>query len=203
MGRAVLLAAAVCMDTFFAAMGCSISGIRIPKRCAAVISAVGSGFLAVSLLCAQGLERLLPAEICRFGGAAVLACIGLVQILKEALRALFRVHPPHIRRRALGLVIEICFDETLADADGSKTLSIREAVTFAAALSLDSLASGLGAGIGRDWILPCIGLTLALGFGLTLTGSTVGKNCSTRKMQWLGGVMLILLAVCRILPSKL
>ena len=66
MGRAVLLAAAVCMDTFFAAMGCSISGIRIPKRCAAVISAVGSGFLAVSLLCAQGLERLLPAEICRY-----------------------------------------------------------------------------------------------------------------------------------------
>lgn len=197
--RAVLLAAAVCMDTCFAAMGCSMSGIAIPKRCAALISVIGSVFLGVSLLCAQLLERILPETVCLFGGAAVLAVIGGVQLMKEGLTALFRAHPPHIRWRTLGLVVEICFDETLADADGSKTLSLSEAAAFAAALSLDSLASGLGAGIPRIWILPCLALSLLLGFVLTLTGAAIGKRCAARKLQWLGGVMLLLLALVRLL----
>ncbi len=197
--RACLLAAAVCMDTFFAAMGCSMGGIRIPKRCAALISVIGCAFLGISLLGGQLLEALLPGEFCRYAGAAVLCIIGGMQLAKEGLRAVFRSKKPHIRRKALGLVIDICFDETLADADGSKTLSIREAVSFAAALSLDSLTTGLGAGIGAEWMLPCLGLALVLGFTLTLLGAVIGTRCGRRHLQWLGGVMLIVLAGCRLL----
>ena len=197
--RACLLAAAVCMDTVFAAMGCSMSGIAVPKRCAAVISIIGSVFLGISLLGGQVLASFLPETVCKYGGAAVLCGIGSVQLMKEGLQALFRARKPHIRRKALGLVIEICFDETLADADGSKTLSVGEAVTFAAALSLDSLASGLGAGVETLWILPCMGMTLVLGFALTMLGVEIGKHCGKRHLQWLGGVMLLLLAVCRLL----
>lgn len=197
--KAVLLAAAVCMDTWFAAMGCSMSGITIPKRCALLISVIGSAILGLSLLGARGLALLLPEAVCRFGGAAVLALIGIVQLTKQGLTALIRAHPPQIRWRALGLVIEICCDETLADADGSKVLSMGEAVTFAAALSLDSLASGLGAGIEPMWMLPCLGMTLLFGFVLTLLGAALGKRCRTRRLEWLGGVMMLLLAGCRIL----
>lgn len=197
--RACLLAAAVCMDTWFAAMGCSMSGIRIPKRCAALISVIGSVFLGISLLGGQILERLLPETLCRYGGAAVLCLIGGMQLAREGLKALFRSKKPHIRRKALGLVIEICFDETLADADGSKTLSIREAVAFAAALSLDSLASGLGAGIAPEWIFLCLLLTLVLGFALTLLGAAAGRRIGHRHLQWLGGVMLVILGICRVL----
>jgi putative sporulation protein YtaF len=197
--RACLLAAAVCMDTLFAAMGCSMSGIAVPKRCAAVISVVGSVFLGISLLGGQVLASLLPEAVCKYGGAAVLCGIGGVQLMKEVLQALFRARKPHIRRKALGLVIDICFDETLADADGSKTLSIGEAVTFAAALSLDSLASGLGAGVEPLWILPCMGMTLVLGFALTMLGAEIGKHCGKRHLQWIGGVMLLVLAGCRLL----
>ena len=196
---ACLLAVAVCVDTFFAAMGCSMSGITIPKRCALLISAIGSLFLGMSLTAAQLLETFLPPALCRYGGAAVLCIIGGIQIMKQALTALFRRRKPHIRRTFLGLVIDICFDETLADADHSKTLSLREAGTFAAALSLDSLASGLGAGIPRAWILPCLAMTFALGFALTLTGAALGSRCHNRPLQWLGGAMLLVLALCRIL----
>lgn len=176
-----------------------MSGIAIPKRCAALISVIGSVFLGVSLLGAQVLEHCLSENICRFGGAAVLAVIGGVQLMKEGLTVLFRAHPPHIRWRTLGLVVEICFDETLADADGSKTLSLSEAAAFAAALSLDSLASGLGAGIERVWILPCLGMSLVLGFALTLMGAAIGRRCAARRLEWLGGVMLLLLALVRVL----
>ena len=197
--RMCLLSAAVCMDTCFAAMGCSMGGIRIPKRCAAVISVTGAVFLCLSLLGAQLLQEILPETVCRICGAGVLCVLGSIQLMKEGLRAIFRTKKPHIRRRALGLVIEICFDETMADADGSKVLSIGEAVTFSAAMSLDSLVSGLGAGITAEHIIPCVILTLLLGFFLTLLGAEIGKRCRKRSLQWLGGFMLIALGICRLL----
>ena len=197
MFRACLLSAAVCMDTFFAAIGCSMSGIHIPRRCALLISAVGTAFLAASLLGASLLAGWLPESLLRCGGFVLLLCMGVGTILKELLRAVLRSRRPHIRRHALGMVIDICFDETLADADGSKVLSPKEALTFSAVMSMDSLASGLGAGLTGAEIPLCLGLTLLLGFVLTVTGNLLGSRCHSR-FTWIGGVMLILLAFCRL-----
>ena len=66
--RACLLSAAVCMDVFFAAMGCSMNGIHIPKRCSLLISIVGTVFLAASLMGAELLNHLLPEGVLRYGG---------------------------------------------------------------------------------------------------------------------------------------
>lgn len=194
--RACLLSAAVCMDVFFAAMGCSMNGIHIPKRCSLLISIVGTVFLAASLMGAELLNHLLPEGVLRYGGTALLIGMGSITLMKEGMKTFFRTHP-HIRRKAMGLVIDICFDETLADADNSKTLSMKEALTFSAAMSLDSLASGLGAGLMPEGIPLCLVLTLLLGYVLTVAGCHVGKRCSGRRGTWLGGIMLILLGILR------
>ena len=101
--------------------------------------------------------------------------MGSITLMKEGMKTFFRTHP-HIRRKAMGLVIDICFDETLADADNSKTLSMKEALTFSAAMSLDSLASGLGAGLMPEGIPLCLVLTLLLGYVLTVAGCHVEKG---------------------------
>ena len=196
--KACLLALAVSVDTFFAAMGCSISGIRITRRCVVIVSVIGCMFMGVALLSSQVLSRLLPEPLYRYGGAAVLCLIGISQLMKEGLRALFRARKPHVKRRALGLVIEICFDETKADMDGSKELNLGEMLSLAVVLSLDAFASGLTAGIAPEWCLLCVGLTFLLGFVLTMLGAFLGKRCARRRMQWIGGIMLLLLAGCRI-----
>ena len=190
------------MDTFFAAMGCSMNGIFIPKRCALLISLVGTAFLAVSLSGAQLLGNLLPELVFRYFGFAILFLLGSSQLMKEFLTILFRRHRPHWNWKALGLVIDICFDETLADTDHSKTLSLGEAAVYAAAFSLDSLASGLGAGVQKTDIPVCLVLTFCAGFLLTLSGAKCGKMCHHKKnFSWLGGVMLLMLAFCRLICS--
>lgn len=199
MVQAILLALAVCMDTFFAAMGCSMNGIRIPKRCALLISIVGTIFLSISLFSAQLLNHFIPEVFFQYIGFCILFLLGSSQMMKDMLTALFQKHRPHWNWKALGLVIDICFDETLADVDHSKILSMREAVAFSAALSLDSLASGLGAGIQKQFIPICLLLTLCAGFLLTLFGSRLGKFCHSKKnFSWLGGLMLLILAFCRL-----
>ncbi|MBE6875190.1 MAG: hypothetical protein E7496_00420 [Ruminococcus sp.] len=199
MFQACLLAFAVCMDTFFASIGCSMNGILIPKRCAFLISAVGTAFLTISLYGAQILGRILPENVFRYAGFLILLLLGSSQIMKEMLTALFRKHRPHWKWNALGLVISICFDETLADTDHSKTLSMREAIAYSSALSLDSLASGLGAGIQKQAVPACLLLTFCAGFLLTMLGTKIGKICHTKHhLSWLGGVMLLILALGRL-----
>ena len=199
MFQACLLAVAVCMDTFWGAVSCSMSGITIPKRCAMLISAIGTVFLSISLFCAQLLHGILPESVFRYAGFAILFLLGSTQLMKKILTVLFQKHRPHWNWKALGLVIDICFDETLADADGSKTISMKEAAAYATALSMDSLASGLGAGIIVSRIPVCLGLSFVFGFVLTVLGCRVGTSCRKQiNLSWLGGVMLLILAFCRL-----
>jgi len=196
---ACLLALAVCMDTFFSAISCTVSGISIPKKCALLISFTGTAFLGISLFSAQLLMQILPVRFFQYIGFTILFLLGSSQIMKEMLKAVFKKHPPHWNWKALGLVIDICFDETLADTDHSKTLSMQEAFAYSAALSLDSLASGLGAGIQKTYIPLCLFLTFCAGFLLTLLGCKIGKLCHTQKnLFWLGGVLLLILAFLRL-----
>ncbi|MBR0484777.1 MAG: manganese efflux pump [Oscillospiraceae bacterium] len=202
MFQACLLALAVCMDTFFASAGCSMNGIFISRKCALLVSAVGTAFLTLSLSGAQFLTRILPEPVFRYAGFFILLLLGSSQIMKEMLTVLFRRHRPHWNWKALGLVIDVCFDETLADADHSKTLSMRETLVYSASLSLDSLASGISAGIQRQYIPLCLFLTFFAGFLLTLAGVRLGRFCHTKHpLSWLGGLMLLILALCRLFCS--
>ena len=199
MFQACLLAIAVCMDTFWGAVSCSMNGITIPKRCAFLISTVGTAFLSISLFFAQFLHGILPEAIFRYAGFAILFLLGSTQLMKKILTTIFQKHRPHWNWKALGLVIDICFDETLADTDGSKTISMKEAAAYATALSIDSLASGLGAGIETTWIPICLGLSFLSGFTLTILGCRVGTSCQKKiNLSWMGGVMLLVLAFCRL-----
>ena len=197
--RGILLALAVSLDTLFAAMGCTASGITIPKRCAIVVSAVGTLMLAASLVCAGWLASICPVEMLRIGGGLLLCGLGLMQTGKGLLHTWIRRNRPHIHRHAWGLVIDICFDETAADADGNKILGWSETAAFAAALSVDSLVSGLGAGIENSAVPLCLGMTALLGLCFTILGGILGERLRRRpQCGWLGGIVLIVLAILRL-----
>ncbi len=197
--RGILLALAVSLDTLFAAMGCTASGITIPKRCAIVVSAVGTLMLAASLVCAGWLASICPVEMLRIGGGLLLCGIGVMQTGKGLLHTWIRRNRPHIHRHAWGLVIDICFDETAADADGNKILGWSETAAFAAALSVDSLVSGLGAGIESSAVPLCLAMTALLGLCFTILGGILGERLRRRpQCGWLGGIVLIVLAILRL-----
>ena len=86
-----LLALAVSVDTLFAAMGCRMQGIIIPRRCMLLISLVGTGMLGLSLGCGAMLRPFLPEVIFRCGGGTLLLVLGFVQTIKE-LCARFAAH---------------------------------------------------------------------------------------------------------------
>ena len=191
---ACLLAFAVSVDIFFAAMGCRMSGILIPKRSAALVSAFDTAVMGLALLFGGWLGRHVSVRLFELGGVLLIGGMGFAQIAGELLKGFMR-RKQRIRRHALGLVIDICIDETAADTDGSKVLGIREVPAYAAALSLDALAAGIVAGFGLQEGLLCMGLMLVMGFLFTLWGNRAGHLSG--KWRMVGGGLLIVMACLR------
>ncbi len=197
--REFLLALAVSVDTLFAAMGCTMDGIRIPRRYAWAMSAVGTCFLGCAILGSAWLSQWIPPAMGRIGGCVILCGMGIFQLCRSALhRTLARREAMCLHWKGIGIVIRIALDECEADADGSKSLSLHESLTLAAALSLDSLATGFGACIGGGGAVFCLLWSFLLGILAVVIGCSLGNRLAKRSGAWAGSVLLILLGVMQL-----
>lgn len=173
----VVLVVLLSADTFFACLALCAGGVALPALSAAVLSGVGTLFLSLSLLLGSLLHRFLPAALFRYGGAAVLALLGLRCLRPDEGRAL------------------------QADRDGSRTLSAGEALLLALPLSADSLLTGLCLSPGRAALL--LPLSLLCGLSAALAGRAMGRRLASREAapggQRLAGALLLTLAAAKAL----
>ena len=101
----------------------------------------------------------------------------------------------------VGFVVSVFLDETKADTDKSKTLSPREALTLAIALSADSLGSGFGAGLAGAGILPVCIMSFGAGLAAVAAGAKAGAVTGKKRpgISWISGILLIILAVMNLI----
>ena len=120
-------------------------------------------------------------------------------IMKYAAQALVR----QINFRAWGFsfILQLYADPVHADIDESKTISAKEAVSLAAALSLDSVAVGVAAAMTRvDAAMLMTATAVATAVSLLL-GVFAGVQLARRMRvdaSMLGGILLIILAFMRL-----
>lgn len=197
----VMLALIVSIDTFLAAAAYCSSGIRIPHLSAAVINLTGAAVLGISLLLSDIAGCYVSAELCRILGMTVLTATGVITIFKSIVRILVRRLTQkgelNLHTGSSGLVIKLYLDDTAADSDNSKLLSVSEAAALALANSLDSAATGLSCGGCGISPLRTALLTFAAGFAAITAGNLTGKKISSsdRDLSWLGGSLLIIFAL--------
>lgn len=203
--QAVLLVTALCMDTLVASFAYGTGGICIPGRSVLVIDGICTGTLGLSLLVGNLLGPLLPPGLTRGLSVGLLLLLGLVKLFDGVLKAWInrRQQPRQVSFRLFDLqfILQIYGDSTAADQDRSRVLSPGEAASLAVALSLDGLAVGFGAGLTQVPLAEILlvslllhGLAIPLGCKL---GQTVAHH-STLPLSWLGGVLLILLALLKL-----
>ena len=68
---------------------------------------------------------------------------------------------------------------------------------LAAALSADSLVTGIGAGLNDTALIPLLLCTAVMGALSVIGGSYIGRHMvftGRINLQWIGGVLLIILA---------
>lgn len=192
--KIILLIIAVCTDGFAASIGIGAAGIKIPFRSELIISFAGTLFLSCSIIFADAIKLFIPKSCCDIISFLLLFLLGIFNICQNSFKKL-------IKNRKHGSAkagpAEMFFDGAAADTDHSKSISAGEAVVLSAALSADSLITGIGAGFGKI-ALPILSAGVFAASMLSLAaGQRLGRKLvSTFKINlgWLCGAVLIVLA---------
>ena len=204
-----LLVTAVSADAFAASFAYGMGGIRIPAASLAVITGVSTAMLLLSLLLGGVLRPFLPPGLTRALASGILLLLGLAKLFDCSLKVFLRRHTT-VRREwkvagfELRFILNVYANPEEADSDHSRSLSPREAAPLAAALSLDGLAAGFGAGLAAVSFLAAALLSLGIGALSVLLGSSLGRKAAQKlpfDLSWLGGVLLLALAVMKLLSA--
>lgn len=203
--RALLFAAALSLDTLVAAATLGAQKIDLPFRSLLGMSFVCSAGLTLSMWLGDAVGGWMTAEQAKMLGSLVLIVLGAVRlcagIIKKGLRKLCEENRSiQLHFAKLTVFLKVCVDSAQADFNRSQSLSLWEAMSLAAALSLDGIAAGFGAGMlrGNIWIIA--GLSFAVQFGAAKIGWILGKQLSRksdRDLSIAAGCVLILLGLGR------
>lgn len=202
---ALLLSLASSVDAFAASFSYGTARIEIPRASLLAVSAICASTLAFSHLLGGLLAPFLPAELTRSLGVLILAALGLCKLFDSSLKRWIRRRSGRSREfrfsaLRLHFILQVYADPQEADADDSRVLSPREAAALAAALSLDGLAAGFGAGLAGGGAVVILVLAFAATAGAVFLGCRLGRRvaCRTeRDLSWVGGALLLVLAAVR------
>lgn len=189
----LLLVFVVSIDCFAAAITYGLAKIRVGVKSALVISLFGSVVLGVSLWISQILTRVLQPDFAQSVGGFLLIIFGILMIFKRVIKKYFKE-----KQHGLGAIF---FDQTKADFDNSKDISVKEAFFLAGILSTDCFLTGISAGLGfsqtqKLWavVFNFLGGIIAIYLGLFI-GKILSGKIKNIDLSVLDGGVLVMLGV--------
>ncbi len=205
--EAVLLAAALSLDAFIASFAYGSSKIKIPLSSVLAINAVCSGILGASLFLGSVVRPYLSPDVSRILCFGILFVIGLAKLLDHITKAFIRRHSDisaDIRFSVLNFkfILSVYADPEKSDVDHSKSISMTEAVSLAAALSLDGMAAGFGAALGNVSGIAVFLSSFVTDTAAVVFGSKIGNRVAGGlrfNLSWASGAVLIVMAFLKLL----
>lgn len=193
-----LLVLVMNLDALFACGACAASGIYIPLRSRVILALCGCTSLALSLSAGNILATFLSTQILHLIAFSVLFFLGISNLLHQLMQSVLS-RCQKISIHAFQYIIDICLDETRADADHSQHLSAGEALALALPLSTDSLLTGMSMTESNPWILLL--LSFCCGILFTTIGSRLySAHKSSRQLRpLLCGIFFLILAFGKLL----
>jgi putative Mn2+ efflux pump MntP len=180
LASAVLLASAVSLDALATGFAYASNKTKVPVTHVLVISIIGSLLLGIALLAGFYIAKVIPSVITLWFSFAILAVMGLLKIA--------------------GYIKNKLKKQTLS----SHKISWRETFVLAVGLSLDGMAVGVAAAAAWVDVVFCLTVICVsfvasaslFSLGQRLGGAVVSR--SKLDFGWLGGLVLICLAVARV-----
>lgn len=192
--EAAAISLALSVDSFIAAFSYGTSKIKITLPSVGIISVTGSLITGLSMLAGSFVKDFIPPGFTTLLSFGILFLLGVLKLFESS-------------------------EPANADKDNSHSISAKEALSLSAALSLDGCAAGFGASLSAGTpaspgaaaagtvssLVPVAAVflfSLIFGVFMVLAGSHIGNKAAGRlpiKPGIIGGLLLILLAVARLL----
>ena len=205
--QAILFCLALCTDAFVASIGYGADNVRIEGKKMALMNAISTACLGAALCFGTLIRSLIPETAVRLTAFISLFFLGILRLSDSLIKN-------YINRRCgvrrdirfsfsrLRFILSIYGNPAKADEDRNRILSMKEAVFFGFAMSIDSLAAGA---FGAFLQLPAVFTLLCsflLGMVAQICGQHLGRRLRKRSRQdlsWAGGLIFLLLAFGRLL----
>ena len=200
----LLFVVAISLDSFFVALAYGNKVIRIPWACSIVIALIETFILALAILFANVIQGCIPVSIGNWLGCILFLLIGCLTIGKQVIKNLlqkYRDQTVKIAYRGVMLAIDVYVDETKADLDGSKYLSMKESIVLALTLSLDACVSGIAFGLYHVSMASVISLQFIISFLMLTIGFAIGLKMNMKhhdSLSWISGCIFIILGLSRL-----
>ena len=197
--KVLLMSAALSLDCLAAGIGLASEKIKLPPISAIIISFVGTLSLYIALFFSDLIEKCFDREICQKISFWALFLLGTLCLLGHFIKRILKKSSGKnlcIKCKGIRFAVSLYIDETAADCDRSKSISPIEAIALAAALSTDSLLSGISAGLADINAIPLLISVFIFGLFFLLIGSLFGRITDKHEINtgWISGAILILLA---------
>lgn len=202
----LLLVMALSIDAFVASIAYGADRIKIPFTSAFALSGVSSFILLLAMACGTFISRWLPMEVTGILCFALLLLLGISRFCEGMIKDFLGRHANRVEGLTFKFwdyhfILDIYMDNTKADQDQSKVLSINEALSLGIVLSLDGIAAGFGSGLVQTPYIETLIISMVVSMGAILIGCTIGgKIAKLQNIQisWLSGVALIVLAFMKL-----
>lgn len=201
------LVAAISVDAFVTALGYGTENISIPTKSALIIHIINIVCISASLFLGQYISMYIPKNITVIIGAIILFIMGLTKffegIIKNALQKTDNLKKDIcFSLKSLKFILSVYADPKSADADLSKTLSLKEAAVLAITLSVDSFPVGVGLGLSAAPYIYVILIAVLADEVAIRSGQFLGKKTAQHTridISWAGGALLIAMALIKII----
>jgi putative Mn2+ efflux pump MntP len=182
---AVLIAAVSNLDNLAVGVAFGLRDSRIGARANLVIAGVTMAGTALAMSSGRALSQLLPLSLASALGAAIIIAIGAGTVAASLYAVVAPQHPP-----APTLFPQVTRGEGI---------SLRAALPLAAALSLNNVGSGVGAGVAgvpplTTTVLAGVFSLLCVGGG-SRAGLTLGRIFLGRRAPLSAGLVLLAVGV--------
>jgi putative sporulation protein YtaF len=201
-----LVALAVSLDGFLVGIAYGIKRIRVPLGSLSVITGISMLMILVSMTVGKVISHYASSYWSTVLGTGILLGLGVYYWWEAWRKFLARKHAAaefvSLNIKPLGLIIHILLEPEQADQDASGEISLREAWLLGFALSMDSLAAGVGLALTGNHVLLTAVMVGWLQFLLVWLGTIGGvylKGEAVRKAApFLSGCVFVFLALSRL-----
>ena len=202
----LLLVMALSIDAFVASVAYGVDEIKIPFGSAFALSGVSSVILLISMACGALVSNWLPPHVTAIVCFVLLLLLGLSRFCEGVIKDVLNRHSNHVQGLSFKcwdyhFILDIYMDNTKADQDHSKVLSVKEAISLGIVLSLDGIAAGFGSGLVETPYLETAIVSMIVSMVAILLGCWLGHKLAKLKniqISWLSGVTLIILAFMKL-----
>ena len=194
------------LDAFVASIAYGTNKIKMPFKSMIIIDIICTSLLAISIFLGTLVKKTLPESTTVIISFTILILLGIFYLLEGVIKTYIKnnlILDKKIKFKLFNIwfIISVYMDEIKADLDNSKTLSSKEALYLAIALSLDSLAIGFGSSLGSINCISIIFLSLIINMIAIWSGLAIGNRFVEKvkiDLSWLAGVILIILAFLKL-----